>query len=237
MGHSTQDARTPAVLAGLTVSRLLVARVLPDRWHVTVNLATAGVVLGVAMGAHDVDGDPLDLGLSASRVRAGLEWGAMGTTAVAVGLLAVRARRPAALRDARAAGLTARDTAGAVLVRIPLGTVVPEELVFRVALPALLARPDRPGWWPGLVSSLLFGVWHVLPPDELTAGSPVAAAVVSRAGRTAARAGQVALLSAVGAGLHELRRRTGSVVAPAMVHATANTLGLLVARHAEPRGA
>jgi CAAX protease family protein len=46
-------------------------------------------------------------------------------------------------------------------VRIPLGTVVLEEVAFRSVLPALAAR--RYGISGGvLIASALFGLWHVL---------------------------------------------------------------------------
>ena len=49
-----------------------------------------------------------------------------------------------------------------VLVVIPLGTVLPEELAFRGLLLALLGR--RYGVVAGiLLSSGLFGLWHVVP--------------------------------------------------------------------------
>src|SRR6478672_4283768 len=48
------------------------------------------------------------------------------------------------------------------LVVIPLGTVIPEEFAFRGVLWGLLHR--RSGRWTAtLVSSALFGLWHVAP--------------------------------------------------------------------------
>ena len=52
-----------------------------------------------------------------------------------------------------------------VLVQIPLGTVVLEEVAFRGVLPALMgASPAiRWRWVPVLGASILFGLWHILP--------------------------------------------------------------------------
>jgi len=52
-----------------------------------------------------------------------------------------------------------------VLVQIPLGTVVLEEVAFRGVLPALMgASPAiRWRWIPVLGASILFGLWHILP--------------------------------------------------------------------------
>ena len=52
-----------------------------------------------------------------------------------------------------------------VLMQIPLGTVVLEEVAFRGVLPALMgASPAiRWRWRPVLGASVLFGLWHILP--------------------------------------------------------------------------
>ena len=46
-------------------------------------------------------------------------------------------------------------------VRIPLGTVLFEEIAFRGVLWALLAR-HLGRWWVLGITSVLFGMWHVL---------------------------------------------------------------------------
>jgi membrane protease YdiL (CAAX protease family) len=108
-----------------------------------------------------------------------------------------------------------------LMVVIPFGTVVMEELAFRGCLPALLDA--LPGWTTrrsDLVGAALFGLWHVLPSRELgdrneTMGStfggqwgPVAVAVLATA--------------AAGFALLWIRRRSDSVVAPMVVHYALN---------------
>ena len=217
------------VLAGLSVSRVGTERWLPPAWHVPANVATAGAVLAVAASAG-LHRDALGLAVTAPRVRAGLALGGAASAAVAAGIVAVGAVRPSLLRDARAARMSTTDAALAVGWRIPVGTVAPEELAFRGALPALLAGPTRPAWWPAAASSLLFGAWHVLSTDELAGNSPTASEVAGRLGPVATRTIHGGALAVVGMALHALRRRSGSLLAPALVHLTANAVGLLAAR-------
>ena len=62
------------------------------------------------------------------------------------------------------------------LVRIPLGTVLLEEVAFRGVLPALFGGGERWRWGPVLATSALFGLWHVLPSLALTQNAAVDAA-------------------------------------------------------------
>jgi membrane protease YdiL (CAAX protease family) len=93
-------------------------------------------------------------------------------------------------------------------VRIPLGTVVLEEVAFRAALPALLSP---------VAAAALFGLWHIAPTAK--------ALDVNGVGRhrVAAVAGAVAVTAIVGLFLWELRVATGGLAAPALVHVAANS--------------
>ena len=122
-----------------------------------------------------------------------------------------------------------RDERGAVslaavlfvaLVRIPLGTVVLEELAFRGVLPALVGG----GWWRAtLVSSGLFGLWHVLP--SMGASPAVTAAL----GTSGAVVGTVLFTTAAGVVFRAWQRWSGHLVTPMLLHAVTNSLGVLIA--------
>jgi membrane protease YdiL (CAAX protease family) len=75
-----------------------------------------------------------------------------------------------------------------------------------------------------LVSSALFGVWHVLPTARTLEvnGLPPSPAVIL---------GAVAATAVVRAVLRQLRQATGGIVAPALVHVAANG-GATVAAYA-----
>ena len=115
-----------------------------------------------------------------------------------------------------------------MLVVIPLGTVIPEEFAFRGVLWGLLRR--RSGRWTAtVVSSVLFGFWHVAPAlaggaanqavDEAVGGGPLG--VLVRV------AGTVLFTAAAGVVFCELRVRSGSLLAPMLAHWSVNGLGVI----------
>ena len=171
-----------------------------------------------------------ELGLDGSRLPVGLRWGSACVAPLAAGyaaLLAVPATRPL-LADARTAGLNGRQLAHRVLVRIPFGTVVGEEVAFRGVLLGLLLRL-APVPTAVAVSSAVFGLWHVRPALDGHA-----------ANRSAHGAGAAVVLTCAGTAsaavlLAGLRLGSGSLLAPAMLHLAANALGTLAAAAASRR--
>lgn len=195
--------------------------VLPPAWYVPANLAVAAGLVAVARFSGAT---PTELGLRPDRVRAGLRLGLAVAAVVAAGIL-VGLAVPGLRRffaDQRLADVSTAGLAYQALVRIPLGTVVLEEVAFRGVLLGLLG-PGRPGV---ATSSALFGLWHVLPTLEALGANDLAG---SPAARTAAVVGAVALTGAAGVIFCGLRLRSGSVVAPAVVHMATNSLGALAA--------
>jgi membrane protease YdiL (CAAX protease family) len=134
--------------------------------------------------------------------------------------VAVPALRPL-LRDARIAAMDGAQLAHQALVRVPFGTVLWEEVAFRGVLLAAGARVlSLPA--ATAVSSAVFGIWHIRPTlDALAAndvdGGPVAVALACLG------------TAAAGVAFTLLRLRSGSLLAPAMLHAATNSLGTLAA--------
>jgi uncharacterized protein len=213
-----------ALFAALTV--LVASNVVSNRlWpqgYLAWNLAMAGVLLLVARAAGLTRAD---LGWGGDRLRRGVVLG--GLAAAAVGLfyaaaVALPATRPA-FADARG-GVPLTAVLFTALVRIPLGTVVLEELAFRGVLPALVDSGFGGGWWRAtLVSSGLFGLWHVLP----AMGSPNA--VSGALGTSGAVLGTVLFTTAAGVVFRAWQRWSGHLVTPMLLHAATNSLGALVA--------
>jgi membrane protease YdiL (CAAX protease family) len=104
-------------------------------------------------------------------------------------------------------------------IRMPLATAIGEELTFRSALEAILRR-RRSSATAWLVSSLIFGVWHILPTIDRLHTNPGARGMHKGSG--VGRFGVVTAVScataAAGLVLSSLQRRTGSVFAPIIVH-------------------
>ncbi|HVW44847.1 MAG TPA: CPBP family glutamic-type intramembrane protease, partial [Amycolatopsis sp.] len=115
-----------------------------------------------------------------------------------------------------------------VLLRIPFGTVLLEEVAFRGVLPALLGAGERWRWWPVLGAAGLFGLWHLLPSLALEQNSAVHATV---GGLPLPVVSLLAMVAAAGAGvlLYWWRHTGRGLVAPMLVHLATNSGGLVFA--------
>ncbi len=168
-----------------------------------------------------------DLGLGRAELLPGLRIGSRLAAATAGGWLAVAlvpTARPL-LGDERITGLTGREVAYQVMVRIPVGTVLWEETAFRGVLQAALRRV-MPGGTAVAVASGVFGIWHIRP----TIGALRANKLAAGPGKTlAAVSAGVAATAAGGALLSWLRIRSGSLAAPVLLHLATNCAGPLAA--------
>jgi len=181
-------------------------------WHVATTAALIGIGGRAGLGAAE-------LGLGRDRVRAGLRLGGLafvGISAVVVagGLLGV-------VTDDRAE-VGGGEVALRVLVVIPLGTVLVEELAFRGVLHGLLHRAAAPAVATA-VGSLAFGLWHVVP---TATGGGVQTGDVAL---PLLVAGTFLATTAAGFGFEWLRRRSDSLLAPALAHLATNSITFTVA--------
>jgi membrane protease YdiL (CAAX protease family) len=166
-----------------------------------------------------------DLGLARDRMRAGLRlglwWSLPIVCVVAIGV-ALPLSRPLFL-DLSVLRLDLNSALFEGLLRIPLGTALAEELLFRGALLGLYLRRHRP-LVAVAMASVVFGLWHVLPTLGTLGSNQVAADVTG--GHLALRiAGVCAVVvgtGTVGAWFCWLRLRSGSIVAPWLAHAAIN---------------
>ncbi len=88
------------------------------------------------------------------------------------------------------------------LIGVPFSTVIFEEVAFRGVLWGLVAVDHGVGWATA-ITAVLFGLWHL--PDR----------------------GEVAFTTLAGVLLSFLRAASGGVIAPFVLHWTANGLGIL----------
>lgn len=206
-------------LVGL-VSALVVVNLVNNLWlhadaYVPVNLVFAAVLLFAARRAG-LSWD--DLGLSRERLRRGSGVGLAAIGVITV-VLATIAFVPAVAAQFRAAGTPGAETvAWSVLVRIPFGTALPEEVLFRSVLLGVLLTRLRP-ILAAVASAGLFGLWHVLPTldgGSAFSGGPEVVAVA------------VLATTVAGAGLAWLRVHADSIIAPIAAHAAINAVALLV---------
>lgn len=187
--------------------------------YVPANLLAAAALLAVAVG-------PLELRLRTL----GLEGVTIGDALVGVGIgasiggavLVVGRVRPRLVADRRVSGLRGRALAYQTLIRVPLGTALLEELAFRgVLFAAWRSEGELVAY---VVSSAVFGLWHVAP-----AATMVRVNAPGATRTTVARvvAGTVVLTTFLGGALVWLRLETGSLAAPFAAHAAVNSLATL----------
>ena len=217
--------RTMAATAGVLAVANVVSWLYPRRAALVTGPASAALLIGLAR-------------------RSGLSWEDMGldqrswhrgakAAGGAIGLVAAVYAAGAALPATRLAFLDPNYRAGAgralfnALVVVPLGTVVPEEVGFRGVLWAA-ARRDNGVGSATVWSSAAFGLWHVLP--TLSQANPALLAMVGQGARSkvALVGGGVVFTSLSSVLFCELRRRTGSLIAPAGLHWATNGLGVLL---------
>lgn len=170
-----------------------------------------------------------ELGLGPGTWRPGLKWAGVAIAVVAL-VLAVGAALPLtreAFRDTR----YRLDWGSALLtafVYIPIGTVLVEEMAFRGVLWGLLRRV-RGTVTATVVSSALFGLWHVLPSLGLATDNEAITGTVGvgRSAQTTTVLATVLFTVTAGVVFCEMRRRSGSVLAPAGLHWATNALSVL----------
>jgi uncharacterized protein len=225
-----RDGWAWALVLGIALAWNLAANLwLPRALYVPGALVTAAALVAVAVRVGGLG--PAELGLGRDEVRRGLAFGLAAAAAVAA-VLAAAAAWPATrglFEDRRAGGASAAAVAYLALVRVPLGTVVVEETLFRGVLLGLALR-RWPAGTAAAASSAAFGLWHLLPARQVTSFNPVTDAL---AGDPLTRAVGVAVAVAgtalAGLVFCWLRLRSGSLLAPTLAHWATNGLGYALA--------
>lgn len=170
------------------------------------------------------------LGLGWDRLWSGFRWGLGAIVVVAVAYLAgvLCPLTRSAFLDVRY-HLTASGALLSAFVVIPVGTVFVEELAFRSVLWGMLAQ-QLATWRVLVTSSVLFGLWHILPSLHLgSTNQGVGDAVRGMGGWATVLVvvATVVITAAGGVTAGVLRHRSGSVLASAGMHWATNALGVL----------
>jgi len=180
--------------------------------------------------AWSAGGTRADLGLGRTDVRAGVRYGA-GAFGVVLLVLIVAAVIPATngfLHDSRAK-IDGSRLLYELAVSIVLLTAIPEEFAFRGVLLGSALRLWGP-WRASLITSALFGLWHIEPTlHTMSDNRLVAGASTSVGGQVLVVLGAVAVTFVAGLVFCWLRLRSRSLIAPVMAHVATNGVALAVA--------
>lgn len=165
-----------------------------------------------------------ELGLGRSTWLTGILWslGIIVVIGAVIGTAGGIPRMHKYFADERHADADGLQTSRKVLLDIPLGTVLIEEFAFRGVLLALMVQQ----WgtvWAVVWTSVLFGLWHVMPALEMHDAHQEAT------GHVLITVGSTVLFTGLsGAGFALLRIWTGSLFPPAALHWAANGTGIVV---------
>jgi uncharacterized protein len=220
-----------AAIGCVAAYNMIVTRI-HRRARLPANLGAAVALAGLARMSGMSSSE---LGLSRANVGRGTRIGLVAAVPLAAASAAAvanpRTRRLVA--DERITRTSAGEAVFETLVRIPLETALAEEVIFRGVLLALGSR-NRSRGWAIVTSSLVFGLWHVVP----ALGAP-ARGVIDRpdARATASAAAVVATTAMAGTGFAWLRLRAGSVLAPSLAHAALNMAAFAGVRITSAMGA
>lgn len=222
-----------AVAIASVVAVLVVSNLANNRWDPSWGLLTSAltilVLLALLWWAEETWAD---VGLSRAFLARGAVWAltAIALVAACYVVAAVLPLTRGLFADQRTANLTAGELVFRMCVKVPLGTVLLEEFAFRGVLYGLIRR-DHGTVWATAVSSMLFGLWHILPSAYLATQKPALTALFGRSptGAIVADAAAVIFTALAGVLLCELRRRSSSLLAPIGLHWATNALGYLAA--------
>lgn len=214
-----------AVIVALVVINIVNNRLAPQAHYLLWSFGGAAILVAIGL----LDGASFtDLGLSWRYWLPGLAWAAicigLVTAVYVIGSLFRRTRQ--AFHDERMRGLTGSGLAFQALIEVPFGTVLFEEIAFRSVLFAMLAR--RYGVvWAVVISSLLFGLWHVLPSIGTHEQNPALGKVAGSGlrGNIVAVVLSVVTTAVSGVLFAGLRLVSGSVFGPMGLHWATNGLG------------
>lgn len=171
---------------------------------------------------------PIEIGLGKSTLRKGFQIGILMSGIVALVMLTIFLIHPVFFSDTRYSNTNGIRIIGSLLYML-VHTVLIEELVFRGIIFGVALR-RLSVWHAAFISSVLFGLWHIAPSLHITESSTAAGALPTGSlGAILAIVGIVIATSFAGLLFCYARFKSGSLLAPIMVHWTINGVGLILA--------
>ena len=206
-------------------------------WNVLSNSLAPGAQLpigvigatGLVLIARRAGLDWSDIGLARRDLGNGARVGVI-SAGVLILVLITAAAIPdtrSVLADGRFVGMELPRALYEMLVRIPLGVALAEEVAFRgVLLGMLMVRTTA--LRAVVISSVLFGLWHVLPGITALESATGIVEISSTGVQAGLVAVQVVVTGLAGVVFSWLRLRGGHVVSPILVHAPLNSVSFAI---------
>jgi membrane protease YdiL (CAAX protease family) len=225
--HDAHVLHLVAILAIGIYANIIANEVLSPAWYIPFNLALLAVTLIIARRAGTTW---TSMGLRRDRAARGLKVGIVIVAAIVIGM-AIALTVPAfndVFRDERFIESSIGLLLFHALIRIPLGTALYEEVLFRGVIFGMLVRrysPITAAVW----SSVLFGLWHVLPVLDVIRTNPAGSHFSGAPGVAIAVIAGVISTFVAGLVLLWIRLYANSTLASVLVHIGTNSTAIIAA--------
>lgn len=223
--HRAHIFHLVAILALVGYANIIANEVLDEAWHIPFNLGILGVAILIARRAGTTW---TTMGLRADRIRRGVTVGGVVVGVIVAGI-AIAIALPVTrglFRDDRIIGSSVAWVVFQASVRIPLATALYEEVLFRGIVFGMLVRRRSP-LVAGLMTSFLFGLWHILPTIDTLQTNPAGNLFTGIIGVAIAITGAIAGTFVAGLGFLWIRLYANSTYASVLAHIGTNSVAML----------
>lgn len=214
-----------AVLVIAGFANIISNKFLADAWHIPFHLGILGVALLIARHAGTTW---TTLGLRPDRWRRGVTVGVVviGVIAAIIALGVALPTTRELFQDERIASNSVAWVFFQISVRIPIATALYEEVLFRGIIFALLIRRHSL-LVAALITSSLFGMWHILPTLDTLQMNPAGNLITGPIGVALTVAGTVLATFVAGLGFLWIRLYANSTYAAVLAHIGTNSIAML----------
>lgn len=227
MIFSQKVAQEVVLIILILLYSTVLGRLVPKKYHLYLNIGIAAVAitLGLAFGLSLEN-----MGLALDRILPGIYWAFIVSVVIIVSMLIISTipiLRRFFLGD-NLSHANGKFIAFEAAVRIPLGTALVEEILFRGVLLGLLLQ-HHSKIEALLISAAIFGLWHIFPTmDSLKSNITAAKVIANKTPRAAGSiAGVVVITFIAGLFFGWLKILANSIVSPWLVHWSINASGIM----------
>lgn len=205
----------------------VLARLVPKKYHLLLNIGISAlaIIVGLAFGM-----DWTNMGLSVTHILPGLFVAIIASVIITVATLLIAAipfLRHYFLGE-NLSNASGKLVAFEATIRIPLGTALVEEVLFRGVLLGILLM-HHSTLVSLVIAAIIFGLWHIFPTiNSIEDNAAIAKAMQHKKGRQYGSViGVIIITATAGLIFGWLRIIAGSILAPWLVHWSINASGVL----------